>query len=79
MFISYNTQSVVVVPWRGGQQCDRRNKQNRWIICRTVVNLQYMYIVPLHQTTANLHPAVEGLSHLVTIDVTRRLASSLRE
>ena len=24
-----------------------------------------IYIVPLHQTTANLHPAVGGLSHLV--------------
>ena len=40
-----------------------------WIICRTVVNLQY--IVPLHQTTANIHPAVGDLRHLVTIDATR--------
>ncbi len=32
-----------------------------------VVSLQY--IIPLHQITANLHPAVGGLSHLIAIDV----------
>ncbi len=69
----FNTQSVVLVRWMEGQLCGRRNKQNSWIICRPVVNLQC--IVPLHaqQTTADLHSAVGGtcIGHLVTIDATR--------
>ncbi len=48
---------------------DETKHKHRWIVYRTVVSLQY--IVPLDQTIANSHPAVGGLSHLVTINATR--------